>query len=794
MNNSSKYGHFSPDGKEYIVTNPRTPLPWINYLVNKDYFSLISHTGGGYSFVTEPIFNRITREYPGDNISFDRPGRYVYIRDNENGEYWSVNWQPICKNLDFWEARVGLGYHKISSMQSEIQAEITYFVPLKERAEFWMIKIKNNSGRKRDLSIFTYVEWCLGSYIKDLTDRSFDSLFNDVYFEDNIIFATKRRWDRPWPVRSDKKVAWDKWAFITGNTKFDGFDCVKVDFIGQYQYLSNPISVENGECQNTQGESEDAIGTLMKKISLEDSEEIKFDIMLGALSSKEEIRKFTQTYSDHDLVAEKFQELNKYWQEYLSQLTVKTPDSNLDLSINIWNKYQAWITAQVGEMDSYYLGGSSFGFRDQSQHIYGVLPHDSEFVKGWVQVLLEHQFNDGKTVHSWNPTTGEGVVTGHSDDAQWLVMTVLNYVKETGDLDFFNQNVKYLDEGQGTVLQHIEKALDYTLFHVSPNGVPLRRTADWNDALAGGHLGKGESMMVANQVCFNIKELIPILKKLPQKNSGKLVERYEHVYERLKETLNHDYWDGAWYLRATDDQGKKIGSKENREGKIHLEGQTWPIISSVADKERGIQAMDQAWKHLDTPYGLVIFTSPYTHLNEGLGIISQFAPGTKENGTIFTHTNSWAVIAECILGRGEKAYEIFQKTSFITRGKNPDVYQAEPYAYCEFTYGPTNPHFGRGSYSWMTGSASWFYRVCTDWILGVRPTIEGLLIDPCIPAGWESFEIKRNFRGATYHIKVKNPLKVNKGVQKITVDRKEITGNLLPDLKKGSHNIEVVMG
>lgn len=790
MPNSSKYGYFSPDGTEFIITNPKTPTPWINYLVNDQYFALVSHTGGGYSFVTDPTFNRITREYPGDSISSDRPGRYLFIRDNETGEFWSANWQPVNKKTDFWEGRIGLGYNKIVSINQQIKSEITYFVPQDDQVEFWQVSIKNNSSKKRDLSLFTYVEWVLGSYVKDLTDRSFDSLFNNVFFEENIIFATKRRWERP-----DQNFAWDKWAFISGDTKWDSFDCVKAEFIGLYQYLSSPLAVERGECKNSQGESEDAIGSLMKRITLEANQEFKLNIILGVAENKEKIREIVEKYSKKEEVEEKFNDLKQYWQEYLSRLWVKTPDREFDLTVNVWSKYQAWVTSHLGEVDSYYIGSGSLGFRDQCQNIFGVLPQSPEFAKKWLITLMEHQFQRGKTVHSWNQTTGEISVTDHSDDAQWLVMSVLNYLKETGDLGFLKEEVKYLlDEGEGSVLEHILKAMDYTLDHLGKSGIPLRRTADWNDALAGGHLGRGESAMVGNQVCFNITELLKVLEKLDnQEKMRVLIKKYQEVRENMKKVLNEDYWDGEWFIRASDDGGNLIGSKKSVEGKITLNSQTWPIISGVASLERGKQAMDSAWKHLDSPFGLIISWPSYTHLSEGLGIISQFAPGTKENGTIFLHTNAWAIIAECLLGRGDKAYEIFRRTSFINRGKDPDTYKAEPYVYSEFIYGPDSPHFGQGSYSWITGSATWFYRAFTDWILGVRPTMEGLLIDPCV-SGWEEFEIKRTFRGAIYQISFHNPGKVYRGVLSIEVDGQKIEGNLLPVFKEGKHRVTVEMG
>ncbi len=787
MDNSSKYGHFSTNGREYIITRPDTPRPWINYLTNGKFTSLCSATGGGFSFYIDPGFNRITRAIPGDTTLNDRPGRYVYVRDNDTGEYWSANWQPVMAKPEFWEARIGLGYNKISSINKKIQTDITYFVPLDEDLEIWDLTIKNLSDKKRNISVTSYVEWVLGSFSKDLADRNFDSLFNDVYFKDNTIFATKRSWDRP-----DKRgQSWGYQAYMTGSEKFECFDCVKEDFIGQYRYLSNPIAIEKGFCQNDYGQSEDAIGSLTKILELAPGEEKKLHFVLGIEENKEAADEKIKIITKRSFVEEKFKELNKFWDSYTEKLTVKTPDSEFNLSVNIWNKYQAYIASQMGEMISFYIGAGSWGFRDESQHIFGVLPIDSQFVKEKMLELLEHQLEEGNSVHAWNRLTNEGFITNHSDDPQWLVLMVLNYLKETGDLKLLQKKVNYFDKGSGTVLEHLLKALDHTLYHVSPNGVPLRRTADWNDALAGGHFQKGESLMVANQLAWNILEIVPILTEIGKKTKA---SKYLNIYDHLKKTINEQFWDGDWYIRATDDEGRFIGTKMNHEGKIHINGQTWPVMSHIATDGRAIKAMDSLWEHLMTKYGALTFTPSYTKKNSYLGVISQFAPGTKENATIFSHPNAWVIIAETILGRGDKSFDAWRRSSFLTRGKEPDIFRTEPYVYPEYSYGPESPHFGLGSYSWMTGSAAWFFRACTDYILGVRPTLNGLMIDPCIPKEWPAFEIVRNFRGSLYKIKVKNPDGIYKGVREIKVNGKLINGNVVPVQKSGEHEVEVLMG
>jgi len=784
----TKYGYFTPDGLEYVITWPETPKPWVNHLTNRRYCAMVSHTGGGYSFVDDSGYNRVLREKPGDELIEDRPGRYLYLRDNQTDEFWSVGWQPVRKKPDFWEARHGLGYTQIFSANNEIQTGLRFFVPLEGTHELWTITLKNLSWKKRDLSFFTYVEWCLGNFHSDLVDRSFDTLFNLTDFEKGIIFATKTRWIRP--DRQD--LPWDKTAFIYSNLKADGFDCSKREFLGPYHYLDAPRAVEEGKCRNSSGQCEDAVGVLTKQILLEPGEEVIFDICLGVEKDKEEVKKTCHRFSKHEPVEKEWEKLQLFWQNYLEKVQVITPDPEFNVAINCWNKYQAYITPHWAEMDSFYIaGGATYGFRDESQHLSGILPHDLKFAKEKTTYLLEHQFADGKVFHNFDVLTDKGVLTGHADDCQWLVMAILNLVEESGDLSFLEKKIKYYDVNDGTVLEHLLRALDYTLANRSSRGLVLHRTADWNDALVGGHLGKGESMMVSNQVCWNINRLLPILKKLGKDD---LVKNYKEIYEQIKTMLNKNCWDGDWYIRATQDNGQFVGSSSQKEGKIFLNAQTWPVLSGVADEKRGKKAMDSVGKHLETPYGPALFLPSYTNLNSSLGIISQFPPGAKENGTIFCHPVSWAVMAECILGRGDKAFDYWQKTCFTTLGKNPDLYKAEPYVYAEFIYGPEHRLFGEGSFTWTTGSASWFFRTCTDWILGVRPSLEGLVIDPCIPSKWPKFTVKRHFRGAIYEINVFNPDRASKGVKTIEVDGKEIQGNVLPDFGKGKHKVRVVMG
>jgi cellobiose phosphorylase len=779
-----KWGHFSADGKEYIITRPDTPRPWINYLTNGKYCAICSQTGGGYSFIGDPGYNRITREHPGDEIFEDRPGRYIFVHELETGNTWSLNWQPMLKQVDKFEARVGLGYTKISTSSRLLDSEITYFVPTDDNIEFWMVNLVNHSSHKRTFRLYTYNEWTLGDFHSDIIDRSFVNLFNKTWFAKNILFATKTRWTNP----EGKIMPWDKVAFTTLNIPVDGYESMREKFLGEYQYLNSPKMVMDGVLPEHTGDSADAVGNLCVDITLDANESVDFDVICGAVEKEAEATKLRQKYLSHSSVEKALEQVHQYWEDYNNHLIVETPDASFNTSVNIWNRYQCWVTSQWSEMDSYYISGSgTYGFRDESQHIFGILPHDSELYRQKLTSLMTHQFNNGMTVHNWNTFNQKGEVTHHSDDPQWLAMAILNYINETGNLSFLSELVPYYDSGSGEVYDHLIKAIDYSLVRVSKRGISLRQTADWNDALGGSTDGRGESMMVANQICRNIQDLLPILLA---RHNQEAYDHYQKHFDRLNNALNKYAWDGRWYVRATCDNGQKIGSHTNEEGMIHLNGQTWPIMSGVADKIRGETAMDQVWKKLMTPFGPAIFLPPFTAKNADLGIIAQFTPGTKENGTIFLHPAAWSVIAESVLGRGDKAFEIWRRSSFITRSQDPK-YKSEPYVYPEYMYGPAHPKFGQGSYTWITGSAAWFYRACTDWILGVRPTLEGLLILPAVPKSWKNWNVTRDFRGARYEISFIKSKNRHKRI-KISVDGTEIDGNVVPDMADGkTHQVKV---
>lgn len=790
----SDYGRFSDDGREYVITRPDTPRPWINYLSNEKFCALCSQTGGGYAFYETSGYNRITKEYPPFVLFADRPGRFVYLRDRETGEYWNINWQPVAKEDTKWESRHGTGYTVVSSAHRGIESAITYFVPRRDDTEIWMVGIKNVGDAPRKLSSFAFAEWSLANYAFNLTEASFAQLFNEVSFEDNAIFATTRFWNVAPIGGGNPNLRWDKYAFLASTPTPSGFDCLEEEFIGIYRSWQNPIAVERGQCSNSLGDGREIVGVLQHDMEFAPGEEKQLIILLGIVYSKDDAFRLRDRYAHWDETENALREVTQYWDNYLSRTTCETPDKGFCVSFNIWNKYQAWVTSRWSRMDSYYIGGSSIiGHRDSWQDMLAVLPNDLEWCRQRTLYLLEHQFPDGSTLHNWDPLTNIGVKTGHSDDPLWLVLGVVEYIKESGDFGFLDEPAAYYDGGTETISQHVSHALEYSLSRMSSRDIPLMEAADWNDGLDQiGRQGRGESTMVAEHLAWMLLEAGDLFRRIGRTD---LSDRYDLARERIISATNEHLWDGEWYARGTRDDGQVFGSEANEAGKIFLNAQSWAVMSGLARDGRAEACMEAVERHLETEYGPALFLPAYSQPNPKVGIITRFAPGAKENGTIFNHPVCWAIMALCKLGKGDKAYDMWKKTSFMTRGEKPEVYKAEPYVYAEYVMGPDSSCFGQGEFTWMTGTAAWMWKVCLEWILGMRPQFDGLLVDPCIPTAWDAYTVKREFRNATYSVTVRNPEHVSKGVKSMTVDGIEQTDNLITPLRDGEvHDVRVLMG
>jgi cellobiose phosphorylase len=792
-----KYGYFSEDGYEYIITRPDTPAPWANYASNGKYHAIISNTGGGISYYISPRAHRITR-WRYNSLPIDRPGRYIYIRDNSDGEYWSLTWQPVLKKLDSYQCRHGLGYTVISSTYRDIHGEVLYFVPLNDDLEIWRITLENKGKATKNISVFPFVELCLGDALADLIGHPNSQHFSRVNFdkEDNAIYATRLIGMSDDPVKNEG--CWGKYVFFSSSLKAVGFDGIRDKFIGSpYRSESNPIVVEKGKCTNSELTSGDAVAVLQHDITLKPKEKIEFCVLMGVVDRvnyKANAKPILKKYKDLKNVDKEFLNLKSYYKNLLDHVWVETPDPDMNLMLNIWNKYQAKVCF-IGSRDAgYYHGGLAYGvgFRDLAQDILGPLTYEPELAKEAIKELTMNQFSDGRTYHHFYRIVGGGWDAHFMDDPLWLPFAVIWYLKETADFAFLDEVTPYADKGKATIFEHYIAAINHILTNLTPRGLPKIIGGDWNDDLDNvGLKGKGESMMVAAFLCYILRETIGLLKFI---NRTEKVKEYQEAYDKVARAMNELCWDGEWYIRATKDNGEVIGSHKNKEGKLYLESNIWAVISGVAQGERAIKCMDSIKKYADTPKGPKLCTPAYTKVDYYIGGATKEAPGKKENASIFNHPVTWVIYAETVLGRGDMAYHYYKQSLPTSLCDDQDVYKTEPYVYSEYITGPDHPDFGQAGHSWLTGTAPWMYRVAIDFILGVQPEFDGLRVDPCIPTKWDSYKIRRKFRGATYNITVKNPNHHSKGVAKVIIDGKEHKGNLLPVFKKGEvHEVEVIL-
>ncbi|MDZ7293840.1 MAG: glycosyl transferase family 36 [candidate division KSB1 bacterium] len=779
-----KYGAFSEDRKEFVITRPDTPRPWVNYISNGRYTGLVSHTGGGFSFCPSPRDDRITR-WRYNSLPIDRPGRYLYVRDRKTGKYWSPTWQPTMSNLESFRCHHGVYYTRIVSACQGIQSQLLYFVPPDDDLEVWHVVLRNSQKTARELDLFAYVELCLGHALVDLINQPNDQHFNEVHFDRQaqILYATKRYWVRyGGPTVKQANAEWDKVVFFASSLPVIGWDGSKDLFIGRWRSEADPEAVERGLCNNSEITSGDAVAALHTQLMLEGDEEREFVVLLGVVPKQDYLRAgaaLVHKYRDVKVVKAEFQRVIEEWQDYLSAVQVFTPDDDLNTMVNVWNQYQTSVTFRFSRDASYYHGGLLFGrgFRDSCQDTLGPVIARPAWVRERLLEMCRAQFADGSAFHLIFPGTGTGERTGHADTPLWLPFAVAQYLKETADFTLLDVAVPFADQSSASVLRHALLAVDYVLSNLSPRGLAKFGPGDWNDTLDYlGRAGKGESVWVSMFLAYVLKEIVELLRFVGRREDAL---GYEQAYERLCEAINQHCWDGEWYIRGTNDWGEVIGSARNREGRIFLNTQSWAVISGVAPRERALQCMEAVRVHLDTPKGPKILHPPYRTIDPHIGLATRCVAGKKENGSVFNHTVSWAILAECILGRAERAFDLYKRALPMNPVVDIDRYEIEPYVYAEYVTSPDHPTYGQASHSWLTGSSAWMLRDVLDYILGVRPTYQGLLIDPCVPAGWASFRVHRRFRGHLLDVEVLNPDHVNSGVLEVEVAGKPLSGNLI---------------
>jgi len=786
-----RYGYFDDEKREYVIFNPMTPMSWVNYLGTAEYCGIISNNAAGYAFYRSAKSGRLLR-FRFNSIPMDRPGRYVYIRDNADGDYWSASWQPVGKPLSEYKSvcRHGLGYTVFNSEYKGISSNFRVFVPIDRPIEFWEVELINNSREERDLSLFTYAEWCFWLMDQDLSNFQYILYTCRMgYLEEGIIDYSIRLW----PNRRPK-------GFMASILPVKSFDTDREVFIGLYRHESNPEAVEKGICANSIAIGGNPCAALQNRFTLKPGEKKYALFILGIGDAATDGVECQRRYARREAVEEEFAKLQAYWERRLGQFGCVTPSQEMNTMINMWNQYQCHTTFNWSRSASLNEAGGrdGLGYRDTNQDTLGVVHAIPELVRAKLMDLLKGQLSTGAAMHSVQPLTWEQGAHNrppesqiYSDDHLWLLVSVPAYLKETGDFAFLEETVPYADEGAASVYDHLKQALEFSWGKRGPHGLLLGLAADWNDCI--NLKGKGESLWSTFLYCVALDEFIALAAHLGRTAEA---EHFRAYRQAIQEKIDQYAWDGRWFLRGYLDSGKKLGGQASEQSKIFINSQTWAVIARVAPEDRLRQAMDSLHEFLATEHGIVKNYPAYQEHILEVGAITDFPPGLKENAAIFCHTNTWAVIAEALLGRGDRAFAYYR--AFLPAAKNDqaEVYTMEPYVYCQFITGKEHPyHFGRARNSWLTGTAAWSFVAVSQYILGVRPTYEGLRIDPTIPHDWPEFEVKRRFRGKSFTIKVVNPHQVCHGVAELKLNGKVLPGNLIPlDLMEEENLVEVVLG
>ncbi|WP_105614864.1 GH36-type glycosyl hydrolase domain-containing protein [Vallitalea okinawensis] len=787
----NKYGYFTQDGREYVITNPRTPKPWANIISNGDYGFMVSQTGGGYSWRGNAGQNRITRTM--QDIIKDPWGKYVYIRDIETKEFWSAAWKPVMADYEYYEVRHGIGYSIFRQKVNNINSEMKVFVVPNAPVEIMEVTLKNDSNCRRALDVSSYFEWGLG-FAPD-EHREFHKIFIDSEYNQDIngLLVNKYLWGFKDEKGRSNNLDWDYTAFHAVSEEPKSYDGDKESFIGMYGQEASPAAMKDDQLAMRTGRFVDAAASLQVEVVLNPGESKTIVFTIGAgQKDKEDPKELAKKYSSVEASKKAFEEVHHFWTQFIDTEKINTPDEAMNIMTNIWLKYQS-ISCRLWGKSAYYQTSAGFGYRDQLQDSQIFLINQPEYTRKQILMHAGQQFQEGDVLHWWFTIRGGGPRTKCSDDLLWLPFILDAYLKETKDFSVLDEVVPFLDGGEATVYEHCKRAIERVFQRFSPRGIPLMGDHDWNDGLSAiGQDWKGESFWVGEFLYMILTEFIPLA---IDKGDQAFAEKCKGVNEAMKVSINKYGWDGKWYLQATTDEGLKVGSEENDEGQIFLNPQIWAVMSGVADKECSQKVMEGVTKYLLKDYGTLLLYPAYSKVRRDIGYITRYAPGLRENGGVYTHAATWAVWAYTMIGEPELAYEAYKRICPPNRSDDPDAYMSEPYVTPGNSDGPLSPYFGRGGWTWYTGSSQWLHRVGTQWILGVRPTYEGLLIDPSIPKDWDGYSYTRQFRNATYHISVDNSVHVSKGIKVIYVDGNPIEGNILPDFKDNKgHKIEVIMG
>ncbi|MBQ7349622.1 MAG: glycosyl transferase [Bacteroides sp.] len=818
------FGHFDDLHREYVITNPKTPWPWINYLGNEDFFSLISNTAGGYSFYKDAKFRRITR-YRYNNVPMDNGGRYFYI--NDEGTVWSPGWKPCKTPLDFYECRHGMSYTRITGRKNDIEASILFFVPLNTWGEIQKMTLSNQSDKTKHIKLFSFAEWCLWNAATDMENFQRNFSTGEVEIDGSVIYH-----------KTEYKERRNHYAFYSVNTPIQGFDTDRESFIGLYNEFRDPEKVMNGKPGNSIAHGWSPIASHYLEIELKPGESKDFIFLLGYVENPQEekfaeategllhsgsspiinkvqAQKMIGQFDTSEKVDAAFNELKEYWDNLLNIYVLESEEAKLDRMVNIWNQYQCMITFNMSRSASFFESGigRGMGFRDSNQDLVGFVHQIPERARERIIDIASTQFPDGGCYHQYQPLTKRGnndIGGGFNDDPMWLIFGTIAYIKETGDFSILDEPVPFDNEPDSEVslFEHLRISFNHIIENLGPHMLPLIGRADWNDCLNLNCFSwdpnesfqttenktegsKAESLMIAGLFVVCGRDYVELCHQLGQTAEA---NRAQYFIDQMVESVKQHGWDGEWYLRAYDYFGRKVGSKDNEEGQIFIESQGWCSMAGIGLEEGMVEkALDSVKERLDCEYGIVLNHPAFSKYMVEYGEISSYPAGYKENAGIFCHNNPWIIIGETVLGRGNNAWEYFRKICPSYTEERSALHKVEPYVYAQMIAGKDAAHPGEAKNSWLTGTAAWNYYAITQFILGIKPTYEGLEINPCIPSAWKEYRIKRKFRGSTYDITIQNPNGVCKGVHSMLVDGKAIANNVVKH-QPGHHQILVTLG
>ena len=828
-----KFGYFDDQNKEYVITTPQTPLPWINYLGSEDFFSLVSNTAGGYSFYRDARMRRLTR-YRYNNVPMDNGGRYFYI--NEGGNVWSPTWKPCKTALDSYECRHGMSYTRITGSKDGIEASLLFFVPLKTWGEVQKLTLRNTSAKVRKLKLFSFAEWCLWNAATDMENFQRNFSTGEVEVDGSVIYH-----------KTEYKERRNHYAFYSVNTPVDGFDTDRETFVGLYNEFADPERVVEGRPGNSIAHGWSPIASHYLEVELQPGESRDFIFLLGYVENKQEAKFEEREESLHEAFKQSvpsspiinkvkakamisafdttakvdaaFAELKAYWDRLLDIYVVKTDEEKLDRMVNIWNQYQCMITFNMSRSASFFESGigRGMGFRDSNQDLVGFVHQIPERARERIIDIASTQFPDGGCYHQYQPLTKRGnndIGGGFNDDPMWLIFGTVAYIKESGDFSILDEPVPF-DNKEGSevsLFEHLRVSFNHVIENLGPHMLPLIGRADWNDCLNLNCFSDepsesfqtfsnpnapdervAESVLIAGMFVAIGPDLVAILRRRGLTDKADACQK---EIDAMNEAILRDGWDGEWFVRAYDAFGHKIGSKECEDGKIYIESQGYCVMGGVGVKDgKAEKALESVHKYLETKHGIVLLQPAYKEYHLELGEVSSYPPGYKENAGIFCHNNPWIIAAETVVGHGDRAFDLYSRIAPAYREEISDLHKMEPYVYSQMIAGKDAPNFGQAKNSWLTGTAAWNFYVISNYILGIKPDWEGLKVDPCIPHTWDGYQVSRRFRGATYAIAIENPSHVCRGVKQVTVDGQAIGGNVLPVFADGkTHQVTVTLG